>query len=487
MVVSGIRERLMVLLATLGVAVALLSGLSQHLDWIGNLCGFVGQGCHETSKFSILGLKVWLWGVCFYAAVIGLALFWPRILFWLAITGTGMELSFVWIMATHKVLCIFCLANLVLMLLLFVLAFDRTRIWQMVAMVSVFVLLGLGLVMKEASPELKDQISPPAAAVTEVDAGVAAKVGGRSITYEELDRPLRMRLYELDLQGYRLKAERLEQMIAELVFRNEAARQGMPVERYIDETVMSKIPETTQNDLDQYFRENPSIRGTWKGTPEDLDKYARATLQQRRFYQTTMATARSLYPQEGVVIYLKEPDVPRVHVNLGDADSRGPVEAPVTVVEFSDYQCPACRRNHETMKKVMETYKDRVKWVFKDFPLRSHRWAAKAAEGTHCAADQHKFAEFQDILFGSDQEPTPDQMEVFALELGLDSVEFRRCLDSGKYERAVEKSIEDGRAVGVNSTPTLVVNGRMVPGGQTVESLSKLIQEELTKQKDSKP
>jgi protein-disulfide isomerase len=486
MVVSGLRERIMVLLATLGVAVALLSGLSQHLDWVSNLCAFVGDGCQETLRFSIFGIRVWLWGVAFYVALIGFALFLPRVLFWLVITGTGMELSFVWIMASEKVICVFCLVNLVVMLLLFLLAFERLRIWQMVAMVSVFVLLGLGLVRKESTPQPVSLQVPPSAEVTKTDGDVVARVGDRTISRADLETLLLMRLYELELQGYRIKRERLEQMVAQIVIEREAARHGIPVEGFIDQTILSNVPETTQEEMDQYFRDNPSIKPTWRGTPEDLDKQVRATLQQRKSYQMIMDKARSMYAQEGVVITLKEPEPPRVQVNLGDATIQGPTEAPVTVVEFSDYQCPACRRNHETMKKILETYQGRVKYVYKDFPLRSHRWAAKAAEGARCAGEQHKFTEFQDVLFSSDQEPAPDQMEVYALEMGLDSVQFRQCLDAGKYRSAVEKSIEDGRSIGVNSTPTLVVNGRIIPGGQTTESLSKLIEEELQKKQDTK-
>jgi protein-disulfide isomerase len=296
-----------------------------------------------------------------------------------------------------------------------------------------------------------------------------------------------MRLHELEMQGYRLKRERLEQMVAQTIIEREAARHGVPVESFIDQTILSNVPEPTQEELDHYFQDNPSLKPTWKGTPEDLDKNVRATLRQRKSYQMIMDKARSLYAQEGVVITLKEPEPPRVRVNLADAAIQGPSEAPVTVVEFSDYQCPACRRNHETMKKILETYRDRVQYAYKDFPLRSHRWAAKAAEGARCAGEQHKFAEFQDMLFNGDQEPAPDQMEVYALEMGLDSVQFRQCLDSGKYRSAVEKSIEDGKSIGVNSTPTLVVNGRILTGGQTIESLSKLIEEELRKTQDNKP
>ncbi len=483
----GLRERIVVLLATLGVAAALMSGLSHHLDWVANLCGVVGQGCHETSKFAVFVVPVWLLGIAFYVAVISVALFSPGVLFWLAVTGMGMELAFVWIMLSQQVVCVFCLVNLLVILAVFVLTFDRQRIWQTVAMVAVFVLLGLSVVRKEDAPSLKLVEGTTPSVAAKVEENLAAKVGEREISWEELEAPLSMRLHELNVQAYRLKRERLEQLVAQLLFEKKAASQGIPVEKLIDETVLSQVPEATQEELDRYFQENPSVRNSWKGTPEDLDKYARSTVKQRKFYQLLMDQARSMYAQQGVKIYLKEPEEPRVRVSLGDAMVRGAADAPVAVVEFSDYQCPACRKNHETIKAVMETYKDKVKYVFKDFPLRGHRWAAKAAEGARCAAEQGKFAEFQDILFSSNQEPNPDQMEVYALEMGLDSNQFKQCVDSGKYRRAVEQSIEDGRAIGVNSTPTLVINGRMTSGGQSVESLSKLIEEELTTKQGAKP
>jgi protein-disulfide isomerase len=483
----GFRERIVVLLATIGVAAALMSGLSHHLDWVANLCGIVGQGCHETSKFVAVVVPVWLLGLAFYVAVISVALFCPSLLFWVAVTGMGMELAFVWIMLSQQVVCVFCLVNLFVILAVFSLTFDRQRIWQTVAMVAVFVLVGLIVVRKEDVPSLKpvEAIAPSVAERAEEN--LAAKVGERVVSLEELEAPLSLRLHELKVQAYRLKRDLLEQMVARLVFEKEAGSRGMPVERLIDETVLSQVPETTQEELERYFLENPSVRNNWKGTAEDLDKHARNAVKQRKFYQLLMDQARSMYAQQGVKIYIKEPEEPRVRVSLGDAMVRGAADAPVVMVEFSDYQCPACRKNHETIKAILETYKDKVKYVFKDFPLRGHRWAAKAAEGARCAGEQGKFFEFQDVLFSSDQEPNPDQMEVYALEIGLDSNEFKQCVDSGKYRRAVEQSVEDGRAIGVGSTPTLVINGRITTGGQSEESLSKLIDQELSKKEGAKP
>ena len=487
MVGSRVRDRLMVLVATVGVAVALLSGLSQHLDWVAQLCGVLGQGCHETSKFVVLGIPVWLLGVGFYVAVIGSALFFSNITFWLVISGMGVELAFIWVMVNEKVVCIFCLANLVVMLVVFLLAFNRDRIWQTLAMAAILLLAGLGLVSKEEPPRATVVEIAPAAVAERPDENFAARVGDRRITWDELETPLLMRIYEFDLQIHRLKRERLEQMVAQIIFEKEAARRSIPLQQLLDETVSAQDSEVTAEEMERYYRDNPAARANWKGTAEDLDKYVRASLQQRKSYQSIMDKARSLYAQEGVVIKLQEAEAPRVRVNIGDAKIRGPENAAVTIVEFSDYQCPACRKNHETMKAVMEGYKDQVEWVFKDFPLRSHQWAAKAAEASHCAAEQGKFAEYQDVLFSSNQDLTPLQLQAYAVEIGLVAEQFQKCLDTGKYQSLVEKSVQDGLSIGVNSTPTLVINGRMTAGGQSVESMKKLIDEELAKKAGQKP
>jgi protein-disulfide isomerase len=487
MIGSGIRDRMVVLVAIVGVAVALLSGLSQHLDWVANLCGVLGHGCSETSKFVVLGIPVWLLGVGFYIAVIGAALFLSSAVFWLAMSGIGMELSFVWVMLDEKVVCVFCLVNLCIMLLMFVLALDRARIWQTLALASVFLLFGLGLVTKVEPPQAKVAETMPVAAAEMPDESFAAKIGDKKITWEEFESPLLMRVYEFDMQAYRIKRERLEQMIAQMIFEKEAARRGIPLQQLLDETVGAQASEVSAEEVEHYFHENPTLRSNWKGTPEDLDKHVRASLQQRKAYQMIMDKARSLYAQEGVVINLHEPEVPRVRVNIGDAMIRGAANGPVTIVEFSDYQCPACRKNHETMRTVMESYKDQVKWIYKDFPLRSHQWAAKAAEAARCAAEQDKFGAYQDLLFGSSQEPKPEQLLAYAAEAGLDVDRFKHCVDSGKYRAAVEKSVLDGQSIGVNSTPTLVINGKIMAGGQSVESLKKLIDDELAKKEGPKP
>ncbi len=141
---------------------------------------------------------------------------------------------------------------------------------------------------------------------------------------------------------------------------------------------------------------------------------------------------------------------------------RGPADAPITIVEFSDYQCPFCARVNPTLAKVRETYGDKVKIVFKDFPLPNHPEAPKASEAAHCAAEQKKYWEMHDAMFANQRALQVPVLKQTARTIGLDGAAFDQCLDSGKYAATVRGGNELGERMGVNSTPTLYINGRAV-------------------------
>ncbi|NLJ27071.1 MAG: DsbA family protein [Deltaproteobacteria bacterium] len=163
--------------------------------------------------------------------------------------------------------------------------------------------------------------------------------------------------------------------------------------------------------------------------------------------------------------------------------SDGPADAPVTIVEFSDYECPVCRKTHVLTKEIKEMYKGKIRWVFKDFPLRQHQWASLAAEAARCAGEQGKFWEYQDRLYSSDKELTVEQLSFIAKDLGMKPEPFAACLSNGKYRNEVEKDRQEGKVNGVSTTPTYVINGKFVPGAPTLEQFKEMIEAELAKTK----
>jgi protein-disulfide isomerase len=153
----------------------------------------------------------------------------------------------------------------------------------------------------------------------------------------------------------------------------------------------------------------------------------------------------------------------------------------VTIVEFSDYQCPFCARVNPTLDRIRQTYGDRVKIVFKDYPLGNHPQAPKAAEAAHCAGEQNKYWEMHDAIFANQRAMEVANLKQSARAIGLNGSVFDQCLDSGKHAATVRAGTELGDKMGVNSTPTLYINGRVLLGAVPFESFKQVIDEELAR------
>ncbi|MEE8403600.1 MAG: thioredoxin domain-containing protein [Candidatus Hydrothermarchaeaceae archaeon] len=172
----------------------------------------------------------------------------------------------------------------------------------------------------------------------------------------------------------------------------------------------------------------------------------------------------------------------RIDVSIDGDSCMGPEDAPVTIIEFSDYQCPYCQKFwSQTLPQIKAEYIDtgKVKFVYRDFPLSGHANAQKAAEATECADDQEKFWAMHDIIFaGQTVWSSGDAVSIFkgyASELELDEADFASCLDSGKYMEEVQKDLQDGVKAGVRATPAIFVNGILVSGGARPFSVFKQI------------
>ena len=159
----------------------------------------------------------------------------------------------------------------------------------------------------------------------------------------------------------------------------------------------------------------------------------------------------------------------------------GGANATVTIVEFSDFQCPFCIRAFSEMKKVEDAYGNNIKFVFKHFPLRAaHPFAQKAAEASECAADQGKFFEYHDLLYAGGNLDTASLKQYAAL-LGLDTEQFDACLDGGLKAAVIEKDLQEGLSIGVDGTPTFYINNKRYVGYLTFAQMKKAIDSELAK------
>jgi protein-disulfide isomerase len=174
----------------------------------------------------------------------------------------------------------------------------------------------------------------------------------------------------------------------------------------------------------------------------------------------------------------------RVEIATAGHPARGPAAAPVTIVEFSDFECPFCGGLFPTLNAIQKNYGDRVRIVYRQFPLRNmHPRAEKAAEAALCAHAQGHFWEMHDSLFAHQEDLGVDALKARAAEMKLNTATFNACLDSGKEATAINADIADGAKAGVTGTPTLFINGRKVVGNQPYPAIQAIIDNELARKK----
>jgi protein-disulfide isomerase len=311
----------------------------------------------------------------------------------------------------------------------------------------------------------------------------AAHVGDRVITTQELEdrwaseHPAE---HAQALQAlYDGRRAALDDIVAQMLIDQAAKAKGLAPDAFEDAEIAKRTKEVTDSDIAAFYQANI--------TQMEGRSLAEASPVLKRYLQEReRASAR-----EALIDELKKAgpkiqvllDAPRTTIDIAATDPIiGNPNAPVTIVEFSDFQCPFCRRAAPTLKEIRQKYGDKVRVVWKDFPLTQiHPQAFEAAEAGRCAAEQGKFWEYHDQLFGNQQALQPDDLKKYAAATGLDAAKFGDCLDSSKYAERVRDGVAAGSRLGVNSTPTLYINGRLVQGAQPYDVFASIIDEELAR------
>ena len=476
MIETNRNRRGRIALALAGLAVALLSFLEPRVPALAELCGFFGGGCRETASFTLLGVPVAVLGSAYYLALLA-SLFLARSwVFRVVMAGAGVELTFVYAMVVYGIFCPFCLLNLLVMAALVALTLDPRRGWESLALVLLFLVVSLvPFTLENRLREPAQDASPSPHAV--------ALVAGEAITEDELERAMASKLYDARMELYVEKTQELDRIIRERLLLLEARRLGKNVEE-VRSAALEEADPVGPDDVRAFLADNPDVRASWQGTDQALLQRVREYLQDRRDAEALNRFVDGLRERYGVELLLEEPPLPHTRVALGDSPVQGPENAPVTVVEFSDYACPACRKAHEITMEIREDYRGKIRWVFKDYPLERHEGAGTLAEAARCARDQGMFWEYQDMLFLSPVDPDPQRLASLAEELGMDGDRFERCLRSGRHREDVLADVRAAEEAGVEVTPTFIVNGRLRPGTPEPEAFRELIESELAQTED---
>lgn len=311
-----------------------------------------------------------------------------------------------------------------------------------------------------------------AEATSTSESPLIARVGSVEISEAEVEEAQAAELKQIAQQRYEVLERGMEAAIDRALLDLEAAAQGITRDELMTQ-VYADVVAPSDADVDAFYE---SRRARINRPKEEVAGQIRSYLQQQSQQAAYGAFLGGLKDRYEVRRYL-EPI--RVEVAEAGSPAVGPEDAPVKIIEFSDFQCPYCQRVAPTIDRVKQNYGDKVRIVFRQFPLPIHDNAQKAAEASLCAAEDGKFWEMHDAMFADIRSLGVDQLKETAAALGLDAAAFAACLDSGKFAAQVAQDLEAGRVAGVSGTPAMFVNGRFVNGAVPYEDLAAIIDDEL--------
>jgi predicted DsbA family dithiol-disulfide isomerase len=338
---------------------------------------------------------------------------------------------------------------------------------------------------KDTPRSAQERSATPGATASDPKAPVA-RIGNEVITAGELDTSIKPQLARMEAehaeQVHNLKSTSLDTLVDKKLIESKAKAEGITPEKLVEREVTSKIPTPSDAEVQAvYDRTKAAQAGQGRQLPplDQLKGEIVNFIKERNSEQARKAFTDKLRAESKVTVLLPPLLLPKVEV-AAEGQSTGDSKAPVTIVEFSDFQCPFCSRAEETVKKVLEDYKGKVRLYYRDYPLPFHDKAQKASEAALCAADQGKYWEMHGKLFANQSALAVPQLKEHAKGLGLDAGRFDKCLDSGEKAKMVEASKKAGDQAGVNGTPAFFINGRPLSGAVPIEKFKEIIDYELS-------
>ena len=285
---------------------------------------------------------------------------------------------------------------------------------------------------------------------------VVATIGGEPLRAASLIERLKPIVYRIRLEAFELAKKQTDQLIGDRLLLEEAQRRNIGPEEIIRAEISDKVKPPTEQEVAKFYADNKArIPGDLNSVRNQVANY----LQEQSRQQLERDLSARLQKNANIRWLITEPDPPVQNVSVDDDPARGEANAPVTIVEFTDFQCPACAAMHPVLEEILKSYGNKVRFVVRDYPLAQHEHARKAAEAANAARAQGKFFEYATLLFKNQKALEVASLKKYASDLGLNRARFDAELDRGIYRAEVEKDLEDGDLYGVGSTPTIFING----------------------------
>jgi protein-disulfide isomerase len=310
------------------------------------------------------------------------------------------------------------------------------------------------------------------------DAEVVATINGqKKITLKEVDASAGSELQGVLDRLSAIRRRALNNLITKILLEEEARARGLTLEQLSKQLVPERV-EIEQKKVDDVYligaTRYPSL------SEEEAKQRIKLDLENRAKFEAFQKAVADVRSKAKVEITLREPVTPSVKVSdIGP--TKGASDAAVTIVGFSDFQCPFCKEANQTLKQLLANSRGNVRFVFKHLPLSNHQWAFQAAQASVCAESQGKFWEYHDRLFERSIDLSADALKRYAADLGLNADKFNACMASEASRAAVLKDMEEAKRAGVIGTPTFIMNGRVLRGAKSLEEFSAAVEQELKK------
>jgi len=293
---------------------------------------------------------------------------------------------------------------------------------------------------------------------TEADrARVFATVNGKRITSGDVEDALKPLIFSVQEQVYALRKQSLDTKVNDLLLEGEAKKKNVTAAALFESEVKSRIKPVTEEEARKLYEENKSrVQGTFDQLRPQVFEYLQGQAQAKAAEEYAEQLRRGVSLQ----VFLKAPEPPLFDIAIDDRPWKGGSNALVTIVEFTDFECPSCGATQPVLEEIARDFGDKVKLVVRNFPLGQHTHAFKAAEASEAAREQGKYWEYTAVLFTNQKALEVEKLKEYATQVGLDRKKFDAALDSGRFSEKVKRDLADGEKIGVDSTPSVFINGR---------------------------
>lgn len=308
--------------------------------------------------------------------------------------------------------------------------------------------------------------------------GAAFKFDNKSFSKETLVKGVENELYQAEMKVYQIKINQIRKILTEKIMDMDPKKKNMSYKEYTKKYIFNKI-KISKKEINEFIKErkvpkkllNPQMR-------KRIENYL---VSQKKSFVLENWVNRKL-KKKPIEVYFKKPERPVFNVTEGDSPVLGNSQAKVTIVEFSDFQCPFCAKGGDLVHKLLKKYKKKVKVVFKNFPLPFHKDAKRAAQAALCARKQkgdRGFWKFHDLMFKHQDKLSLEGLLKLSKKISLDQKKLENCIKNREYAAVVERDIDQGKKLGIRSTPVFFVNGKLINGVQSMEVFSEIIDHEL--------